>query len=239
MEGRVADLAVLGSPSTEVDSMHARTLLAIFLTLVGCGLNDAVVVEVDADPSFMGRIDRLELAQPSSASSGFARSVTGNPVALPTSFTIALDDVRATVEQQGGLSLTARAWWRTVKIGQGAPSEPDTLSGWVTFRHSPVKLTLTTRSLDLLRHCESDDRCATSYCGSENFSKSLTFCTKHCAVDSDCPGQAKCSNKYGVPICIPTCTSAMDVCQVFDPPLYPFPDWQCNTDHDGLCGFTP
>lgn len=128
--------------------------------LAGCGLDDAVVIEVDVDPRFMGQIDRLELAQAASPSAGFASSLTGNPVALPASFTIKLDDVRATVEKQGGLSRTARAWWKTVEIGQGTPSEPDTVSGWVTFHHSPVKLTLTTRSLDILRHCESDVRCA-------------------------------------------------------------------------------
>ena len=142
--------------------MHLRTLLGIILMLAGCGLDDAVVIEVDVDPRFMGQIDRLELAQAASPSAGFASSLTGNPVALPASFTIKLDDVRATVEKQGGLSRTARAWWKTVEIGQGTPSEPDTVSGWVTFHHSPVKLTLTTRSLDILRHCESDVRRATA-----------------------------------------------------------------------------
>lgn len=150
--------------------MHLRTLLGIILMLAGCGLDDAVVIEVDVDPRFMGQIDRLELAQAASPSAGFASSLTGNPVALPASFTIKLDDVRATVEKQGGLSRTARAWWKTVEIGQGTPSEPDTVSGWVTFHHSPVKLTLTTRSLDILRHCESDVRCATGYCGNKRAS---------------------------------------------------------------------
>jgi hypothetical protein len=224
----------------EAKAMFPKAIFGCLLALAGCGLHDEVVVEVDADSRFMGRIDHLELsAQSLSPGSGFISRLDGNPLVLPATFTIPLHGMRAAVEANGGVGVSARAWWNNLEIAQGKAAEPEALDGWVTFRRSPVKLTLTTTRLDILRNCESHGECATSYCGSKNFSKSLTFCTKECTTDSDCPGQARCSSKYGIPICLPACKATQEVCKVVGVPFYPFPDWECDTDHDGLCGFAP
>jgi hypothetical protein len=216
-----------------IASPAMRSMFPALLGAVSaCGPLDSVTVEVTTDaPAVIAHVDQVRLVGDPEVYYG-AQSA---PIVFPVRFTILHDDVASEVDTAGVLCLHASALWNDAEVALSYAT--DFFDDCIDFEDSPVQIALSAVPLDVLRHCEDDDDCATGSCGPPGFAPSLTFCTAPCASDDDCPTASRCTAKYGsdeAKTCVPECSTGGDC---VPPGPIASPTWRCDVDDDGLCGF--